>query len=300
MRSSRTRADRCPGALRPWPAEDGLLVRLRVPGGNVRTETLLALHQVAERFGDGRVYLTGRANLQIRGLPATLASDALPEAVLSALAGTGLLPSRSHELVRNVLASPQTGLPGDSGGRADLRGMVTELDESLQATPVLAGLPGRFLFVLDDGRGDLVARSCDLGVVALDRERGQLRIGDEFGPVLPLASVPSVLTSLAGAFTAQRGSGNDAAWHVVELPEPLDHPFAVHQRPDPTLPGPTAPPSFGPLPGAVHLPVPEQGWTGADLADLAARSDRVVLTPWRGVLVPTTAAPSDASIQEIR
>ena len=35
MQASRTRGDLCPGALRPWPADDGLLIRLRLIGGAV-------------------------------------------------------------------------------------------------------------------------------------------------------------------------------------------------------------------------------------------------------------------------
>jgi precorrin-3B synthase len=37
--------------------------------------------------------------------------------------------------------------------------VATELDERLRADRILARLPGRFLFVLDDGRGDRVGRS---------------------------------------------------------------------------------------------------------------------------------------------
>jgi dissimilatory sulfite reductase (desulfoviridin) alpha/beta subunit len=52
---SRVRTDRCPGVGRPWPAEDGLLVRLRLIGGSVSSASLLSLVSVAETYGDGRV-----------------------------------------------------------------------------------------------------------------------------------------------------------------------------------------------------------------------------------------------------
>ena len=67
--TDRTRGDLCPGVFRPWPADDGALVRLRVPGGHFTRTTLLALLDVAESYGDGRVHLTKRANLQLRALP---------------------------------------------------------------------------------------------------------------------------------------------------------------------------------------------------------------------------------------
>ncbi|MER6941619.1 nitrite reductase, partial [Nocardioides sp. NPDC000441] len=116
---SRVRTDRCPGVGRPWAAEDGLLVRLRLIGGSVSSAALLSLISVAETYGDGRIYLTGRANLQVRGLPSV--DGGLPGEVLTALKATGLVPAQTHELVRNVMVSPQTGL---AGGRADLRGVA--------------------------------------------------------------------------------------------------------------------------------------------------------------------------------
>ena len=66
MSQTRTRTDRCPGVFRPWPADDGALVRLRPAGGRLSSRALLDLVGVAEEHGDGRVHLTGRANLQLR------------------------------------------------------------------------------------------------------------------------------------------------------------------------------------------------------------------------------------------
>lgn len=96
--------------LRPWPAEDGLLVRLRLVGGRLPVASLQRLLQVSVEFADGSVYLTTRANLQLRGLPGR--EGRLDPAVVAAIESTGLLPSRSHELVRNILVSPQTGYAG--------------------------------------------------------------------------------------------------------------------------------------------------------------------------------------------
>src|SRR5699024_1173571 len=93
----RARRDRCPGALRPWVADDGLLVRLRLIGGHLPVNALSDLCKIAERYGDGRVRVTIRANLQLRALPGHDGSLA-PE-VVDALQATGLLPSRTHELV---------------------------------------------------------------------------------------------------------------------------------------------------------------------------------------------------------
>jgi precorrin-3B synthase len=287
LSARRARRDRCPGVLRPWQAEDGLLVRLRLIGGRLPTECLTALAAVADRHGDGRVHVTGRANLQIRALPGN--QGRLGSAVLDAVESTGLLPSRTHELVRNVMVSPRTGV---AGGRADLRPVAAELDRLLCAEPSLAGLPARFLFVLDDGRGDLVTRTCDLGLVALDAHSAQLRVGDAWGPVLPLGGAAAALVGLARRFMDARGIGPTAPWHIVELPEPL----AATAAPDPGLPSPEPPLPPGPLPGGGrHVPVPEEGLTSDAVAALvgearAAGGSELTVTPWRGVIVPGAAA----------
>jgi precorrin-3B synthase len=263
--SIRTRADQCPGVFRPWAAEDGNLVRIRLAGGHLPTGSLRALSEVAASYGDGDVHVTGRANLQLRGL-----GDITPELV-AAIEATGLLPSRTHELARNLMSSPQTGL---AGGRADLRPVVAELDLLLCADPLLAELPGRFLFVLDDGRGDLLDRSADLGLVALDDKSAQLRIGNRWGQVAPLAEAPAALIALAGSFLRVRTT----EWHVGELPALL----VPVQPPDRLAPLPSRPLPYGDVPGGEHVPAVD----GVVDPALGTLDTDLVVTPWRGVLVP--------------
>lgn len=265
MTSTRTRADQCPGVFRPWAAEDGNLVRLRLAGGHLPTGSLRALSEVATSYGDGDVHVTGRANLQLRGLGEITAE------VVAAIEATGLLPSRTHELARNLMSSPQTGL---AGGRADLRPVVAELDRLLCSDPLLAELPGRFLFVLDDGRGDLLDRSTDLGLVALGEESAQLRVGGRWGEVVQLSEAPAALVALAGSFLRARTK----EWHVVELPDLL---VAV-RPPDRLAPLPSRPLPYGDVPGGRHVPA-ANGIVDPALAELDAD---LVVTPWRGVLVP--------------
>ena len=112
----RARGDLCPGVLRPWPAADGLLVRLRLIGGLVSTSSLRALSDVSAAYGDGRIHLTSRANLQLRGLPGS--SSALDPRRSPPSAATGLLPSPTHELVRNVLVSARPRRASPTCGRS--------------------------------------------------------------------------------------------------------------------------------------------------------------------------------------
>jgi len=276
----RDRADRCPGVTRPWPAEDGSLVRIRVVGGALPASALASLVDLAGRFGDGDLHLTKRANLQVRAL-----ADPVPDAFVAGVRAAGLLPSTSHELVRNVMVSP---LSGRLGGRADLRPVAAGLDRLLLADPSFARLPGRFLFVLDDGRGDLVGRTSDLAVVALDPDTVQVRAGDVWGPVLPVGEAAKALVSLTKLFLDTRGEGHAAAWHVAELDTPL---LTPHDR-DPRVRETGGRPPYGlaeQVDGRTveHVEVPD-GRLTPTLADevLARTGTEVVVTPWRSLLLP--------------
>src|SRR5215210_9026650 len=167
--TDRERPDACPGALQTHPAADGALARVRVPGGALGAAQLRVLAAAARDLGDGALELTSRGNLQLRGL----APGA--EAELGArLAAAGLLPSATHERVRNILASVLT---GRSGGVLDVRPWVAAFDAGLCAEPALAGLPGRFLATLDDGRGDVAGLGGDVGLLALDEGTVALLLG---------------------------------------------------------------------------------------------------------------------------
>ncbi|WP_027927851.1 nitrite/sulfite reductase [Amycolatopsis benzoatilytica] len=270
---SRVRADACPGVFAPHDAADGPLARVRLPGGAVTADRLRALASCAEEFGDGDVHLTSRANVQLRGVRRPGLAARLAEA--------GLLPSLSHERVRNVLASP---LSGVRGGLADVRGLAATLDRELCARPELAQLPGRFLFGFDDGRGDVAgtdvcwrAVSSSTGVVLL--------AGVDSGWLVPRDEAVSALLTVAETFARDRGT----AWRIGELPDRLA------LLPD----GPRQPPqerpsrideTVGRIPrddgGEAIGVAPRFGrLTAAQLRTLAEFGDAVV-TPWRSVLLP--------------
>ncbi|MBL7621849.1 nitrite reductase, partial [Frankia sp. AgB1.8] len=163
--------DRCPGALVLHEAADGGLARIRLPGGLIAGGTLVALAELAESFGPrGAVELTSRGNLQLRGVPAGRHLE-----LADRVAELGLLPSATHERVRNIVAAPFAGLVGTAsgGGAADssLDGLVRALDLGLCADPDLAGLSGRFLFGLDDASGAVAALAPDAWAAPLAADR---------------------------------------------------------------------------------------------------------------------------------
>lgn len=262
-------------------------MRLRLVGGTLSTPALRALVALAEEYGDGALHLTSRANVQLRAVPHH--DGVLPPAFVATVEACGLLPSTSHELVRNVMVSP---LSGRVGGRADLRPVADALDRLLLADPTCAALPGRFLFVLDDGRGDLVDRTSDLAAVALDADTVQVRAGtDQWGPVVDVREAAHVLHTLTRRFLALRGEGPAAAWHVDELDRRM-----LDQARDDRTRVTSRRPSYGRLRQGdgrftEHVDAPDGRLTAPLAARLLERAgDEVVVTPWHGVLLPDLEA----------
>jgi precorrin-3B synthase len=291
--TNRSHPDRCPGVLRPWIADDGALIRLRLVGGALPTSALRALIGIADEFADGTIHLTKRTNLQLRGIDH--ADGCVPALLVDELAEAGLLPSPTHELVRNIMVSP---LSGRLAGRADLRGTAHALDRLLCADPDLAGLAGRFLFVLDDGRGDIASRSLDLGLMAVDAETVQLRVGSQhWGALTPLEEAPEALLAYARQFLRMRGEGDAALWHVDELPDGGAELLGVHHARDLRTQVSALPPPYGIITQddgrrAVHLAVPDGLLTPELAATVVDRAGtEVIVTPWRSIVIPDQEIP---------
>lgn len=297
----RDRPDACPGALQTHTAADGELARVRVPGGLLSAPQLRALAAAARELGDGHLEMTSRGNLQLRGL-------AVDTDLGDRLAAVGLLPSTTHERVRNVLASAVTGR--SPGGHLDARPWVRELDSGLLGAPALADLPGRFLVTLDDGRGDVVGLGGDVGLLALSPDDVALTLaGADSGLRATPADAVALLLAAAHALLAELAAQGGQAWRITEL---ADGPSRVAARvgtPGPVVAVPEAPPT-GPV-GAATQPdgrtaligVLPLGLMGADQADLLARlAEEVQLTPWRSVVVPDLAedAVDDAAVDLYR
>ncbi|WP_222192580.1 precorrin-3B synthase [Modestobacter italicus] len=304
----RERADACPGALQTHAAADGGLARVRVPGGVLTAEQLRVLAAAARELGDGHLELTSRGNLQLRGLPVGAEGE-----LGGRLAAAGLLPSDTHERVRNVLASTLSGRTG--GGHVDVRPWVRAFDAGLRADPALAELPGRFLATLDDGRGDVAGLAGDVGLLALSPTTVALLLG---GVDSGLHCAPDDAVALAldaaRAFLAERAAQGSTAWRLTELtdgPARVDAHLAPghvrqHGR---AVPVPAAP-VVGPVGAAMQVDgrtaligVVPLGRLSADQADLLARlAAEVQLTPWRSVVVPDLAedAVDDAAVDLFR
>ncbi|MDL4817525.1 precorrin-3B synthase [Actinomadura opuntiae] len=276
MSSSRSGPDRCPGALRVHAAADGGLARVRLPGGAVTRRGLDALAVASRELGDGFLELTSRANVQIRGL-----ADGAEEELSARLSDAGLLPSATHERVRNILGSVLTGR--DGGGLVDVRPVVAALDAGLCADPGLAELPGRFLFAVDDGRGDAIALRADVGLYAVAPDVFALVLaGKDSGLRAAPEDAAGLALDAARAFLRVRTS----EWRVAELGREL--PLSGEREAEPVaVPAVPRRPPLGEIPqrdgrtafsGLVPL-------GRLDPAGLSAAGE-IIVTPWRGVVVP--------------
>lgn len=300
----RDRGDACPGALRLHEADDGFLARVRIPGGLLDGRAALVLAQAAHRLGDGHLDLTSRGNVQLRGLGASCGGE-----LAELLAAAGLLPAPAHERVRNVVASPLSGL--DGRGLPDVAPWVRELDGLLCADPAAAALSGRFLFALDDGRGDVASLAADVNLTARDPGRAVVwTAGSREGALVAAPDAARAALVAAAYFLDAAREAGTRAWRVSELPaehalscarltgrlaaagigaEPVPVPVPVSLPARPA--GAPAAPEPGLVPGpggtvALSVLAPLGRLTVDQWRRLAGLTGRLRLTPWRGVVVP--------------
>ncbi|WP_235602713.1 precorrin-3B synthase [Nodularia spumigena] len=135
----------CPGLFYDTPAQDGILSRIRIPGGILDSQQCHAIADIAENYGGGYVDITNRANLQIRELRSGISS-----AVLKHLQNIGI-GSRSFAVdhIRNIMTSPTAGI--DYQELIDTRPFVQDWENYIAAHPQLSGLSAKFSVCFDGG-----------------------------------------------------------------------------------------------------------------------------------------------------
>jgi precorrin-3B synthase len=162
-------------------------------------------------------------------------------------------------------------------------------------------LPGRFLFALDDGRGDVAGMRPDAGVLGLPGDRVALLLaGLDTGLRMPVRAAVTALLEVASAFLRRRP--DQRTWRLAELPAgPLSLledlapiPGATHTTPvDVPATGGAGPvgrieQTDGRVALAVSVPL---GELTSDRCRVLAETagDEVVLMPGRSVLLPDLA-----------
>ncbi len=135
----------CPGLFYDTPAQDGILSRIRIPGGILDSKQCHAIADVAENYGGGYVDVTNRANLQIREL-----RSGINTCVLQNLQNIGIGAANfAVDHIRNIMTSPTAGI--DTQELIDTRPFVQEWDNYIAAHPNLSGLSAKFSVAFDGG-----------------------------------------------------------------------------------------------------------------------------------------------------
>jgi precorrin-3B synthase len=252
----------CPSVANVVARADGGLIRIRRPGGRIDATGLDGLADAAERWGNGVVEITNRANLQLRGIRPADAG-----AVASALEAAGLSSGPDGDRRRNVLVDPL----GDLDPTAvDLGPMLRPILEGLDADRRLDALDDKFGVALDGGGSWSLAGRRAAVVVVAGPAPGTALVTCSWLPseVVAIADLPAVVAAAA----------------VASLGQP---------RRSVVVPG-AARPASGPLgvgAGWVGAMPPLGRTDAATLAALAGLARRYCagparLTPWRGVVYP--------------
>ncbi len=313
----------CPGLFNIVEALDGGICRVRLPHGRLTAAQTHAVAAAAERFGNGAIEATNRANLQIRGVRRDTQA-----ALIAAMQDAGLGPPDGiPDHLRNVLVNPTFGI--DRGEIADATPLAGRILAALGGHERFHALSPKFSIMLDSGGDIAVAdRGHDIWLSAMN-------LGGKPAFAFGLASHPPVLEDDApalGAIPADKAC--DAVVAIVELllesgsarlrdllaktaardfvgrlsarlgvppacvddwrrttPRPMGHIGAQPQRqPDRVFIG--AVPALGRL-------------TPADLQRLAGLCESLGdgslrLTPWRSVIVPNVARRrADQAVREL-
>lgn len=135
----------CPGLFSGSRARDGILSRMRIPGGILNTQQCGAIANLVDRYSIGCLQITNRANLQIREL-----RSEIPPEVWHDLQELGLASRRVEvDPIRNMMASPTAGI--DRQQLLDTRPLVKAWDDYLHTHPELSELSAKFSIGFDGG-----------------------------------------------------------------------------------------------------------------------------------------------------
>lgn len=259
----------CPGALRPMPSGDGLILRIRPQGSRFSPVQAAGLADLSTRYADGMITLTNRANLQMRGV----AQADLP-ALQAALRALGLIdPDARTEARRNIITTPIW--------RKDDPVMALA-DELTQRLDELPDLPAKFGFAIDCAAVSvLTTASAD---IRIERAASGLILradGNGSGQRVTAPDAITRLIELAWWFADHAGKTTRMARLLATgIAPPLTAPDA------PLIAPPVDP---GPASSGLCVAVPFGLMRASTLARLSDAPLR--LTPWRALLIEGRAAP---------
>jgi ferredoxin-nitrite reductase len=165
----------CPDIYHPAVARDGLLTRLRIPGGVLDRVQCVAISKLLEQTGIEYIQVTNRANLQLRAL----SQDLDPE-LLVKLADCGLAASNiAIDGIRNIMLSPTAGI--DESEFIDVRPLAAAWHQYLTEHPELGILSTKFSVGFDGGGSvSIIDRPNDITLLARFSKGEATPTTDEF------------------------------------------------------------------------------------------------------------------------
>ena len=143
------------------PAQDSLMVRVRIPGNMLTSLQMRTLAGIASELGGGYGDVTTRGNIQIREIAPRDAVEVLMRLSESGLTSRGA----GADNVRNITSSPLSGI--DPTELIDTRPMARALQFYLSNSRDLYGLPRKFNVSFDGaGRVSVATETNDIGFIA--------------------------------------------------------------------------------------------------------------------------------------
>jgi ferredoxin-nitrite reductase len=150
------------GLFNVSPAQNSIMLRCRIPAGELTANQLRGMADIAGDWGNGKSAITTRSNLQVREIQP---KDIIH--VLTKLAALGLTSRGSGvDNVRNITASPTAGI--DRQEFLDTRPFAHALHHYILNQRDLFDLPRKFNVAFEGGGAiDTVADTNDIGFMAV-------------------------------------------------------------------------------------------------------------------------------------
>jgi precorrin-3B synthase len=252
---------------------DGLVVRLRPRGGRLSAAQAAGVAELSRRYGNGRIDLTSRANLQIRGV-----REQSHEALVTGLDRLGLVDNdQAMEGQRNIIVAPFWS-EGD-----DTCALGIELERVLASRAL--GLPEKFGFAIDCGVGrELTRAPADIRIErAADSGLIVRADGAEKGCSVTRTETITRVLALAEWFVATGGVRDGRGRMAAHLADGANLPNALAGKATPAAV--SASPYPGIHPGGALVGLAFGQMQSETLGYLANLAPGLRLTPWRMILV---------------
>jgi ferredoxin-nitrite reductase len=173
----------CPDIYHPAIARDGLLTRLRIPGGMLTNPQCSEIANLLASTGLDYIQVTNRANLQLRALTKDFDRE-----LLAKLTNNGLAAGNpAIEGIRNMMLSPTAGI--DAQELIDVYSLAQAWDDYLDRHPELGILSTKFSVGFDGGGSvGIVDRPNDITLRAVSSSEFSLYLamGDRGSAPLPV------------------------------------------------------------------------------------------------------------------